>query len=185
MAWRSSFGERLHVERESPLAVTLVQAISTGERMDATIEKAVELGVAAIRPVVSARTQGRLDPARAQVKLAHWRRIAIAACEQCGRNRLPPIEPPSSLAESLLRLPERSLKLLLSPRGERRLRDALVPGACEIVLACGPEGGFDEAEEALLRSAGFVAVRLGPRVLRTETAAPAALAALNALAGDF
>ncbi len=178
-------GEREAVERESPLAVTLLQAVSSAERMDATVQKAVELGVAAIRPVLSVRSSFRADPRRAEAKLAHWRAVAIAACEQCGRNRVPSVAPPATLGECCAALPQDALRLLLSPRGGVRLREALSPGAREILLACGPEGGFDPAEEALLREAGFVAVRLGPRVLRTETAAPAALAALAALAGDF
>lgn len=178
-------GERVDIERESPLAVTLVQGISSGERMDTTIQKAVELGVGAIRPVLAARSQARLDARRAAARLAHWRRIAIAACEQCGRNRIPPIEPPAALGECCAKLPEGALRLLLSPRANARLREALAAGAREIVLAAGPEGGFDESEEELLTKARFVPVRLGPRVLRTETAALAALAALNALAGDF
>jgi 16S rRNA (uracil1498-N3)-methyltransferase len=178
-------GERADIEREPPLAVTLVQGISSGERMDTTIQKAVELGAAAIRPVLAARSQAQLDAARAAARLEHWRRVAIAACEQCGRNRIPPIEPPASLGECCAKLPEGAVRLLLSPRGSARLRDAVPPGTREIVLAAGPEGGFDESEEALLQKAGFITVRLGPRVLRTETAALAALAAVNALAGDF
>jgi len=178
-------GERADVERESPLAVTLVQGISSGERMDTTIQKAVELGVAAIWPVFAARSQARLDERRAAARLAHWRRVAIAACEQCGRNRIPPIEPPATVGECCAKLPQGRLRLLLSPRAGTRLREALASGARAIVLAAGPEGGFDESEEELLGKAGFVPVRLGPRVLRTETAALAAIAALNTLAGDF
>lgn len=178
-------GERVNVERESPLAVTLVQGISSGERMDTTIQKTVELGVAAIRPVLAARSQARLDARRAAARLAHWRRVAIAACEQCGRNRIPPIEPLATLGECCAKLPAGALRLLLSPRAGVRLREALGPAVREIVLAAGPEGGFDASEEELFGKAGFVSVRLGPRVLRTETAALAALAALDALVGDF
>jgi 16S rRNA (uracil1498-N3)-methyltransferase len=172
-------GEHRPVERESPLAVTLVQAVSSGEKMDFTVQKAVELGVAAIHPVLSARCVVRLDGERGAKKLAHWRRIAIAACEQCGRNRIPEIAAPVALER--YRAPA-GARILLSPAGAGRLA-ALARSP--VVLAAGPEAGFEEAEERLLERAGFAAVRLGSRVLRTETAALAALAALNALAGDF
>ena len=171
--------EHRALERESPLAVTLVQAVSSGEKMDYTVQKAVELGVAALHPVLSARSVVRLDGERGAKKLAHWRRIAIAACEQCGRNRIPTIAEPVALAR--YRAPE-GARILLSPAGTGSLA-ALARSP--VVLAAGPEGGFDDGEERLLERAGFAAVRLGPRVLRTETAALAALAALNALAGDF
>jgi 16S rRNA (uracil1498-N3)-methyltransferase len=171
-AWRD-------VERESPLAVTLVQALSSGEKMDFTIQKAIELGVAAIQPVLSEKSVVRLSAEREAKKLAHWKRVAIAACEQCGRNRLPEIREPVALDEYR---PPAGSKILLSPSGEGKMA-ALAKGP--VVLAAGPEAGFSENEERLLLRAGFVPVRLGPRILRTETAALAALAALNALAGDF
>ena len=172
-------GERRDFERESPLAVTLLQAVSSRERMDFTIQKAVELGVAAIHPVYSERSIVRLSGEREAKKLAHWRRIAVAACEQCGRNRIPEIAAPVALDRYRA---AGDSKILLAPSAAQRLAD-LARGP--LVLAAGPEGGFSEQEEALLQRAGFTAVRLGPRVLRTETAALAALAALNALAGDF
>jgi 16S rRNA (uracil1498-N3)-methyltransferase len=173
-------GERRDIERESPLAVTLVQGISTGDRMDFTIQKAVELGVAAIQPVFSAKSVVRLSGEREAKKLAHWVRVAIAACEQCGRNRIPEIREPVDL--SRYRAPEAGSKALLSPAGTCGLAEV---AKSPIVLAAGPEAGFSAAEEKHLLREGFVAVRLGPRTLRTETAALAALAALNALAGDF
>jgi 16S rRNA (uracil1498-N3)-methyltransferase len=172
-------GEWRELERESPLAVTLVQAVSSGERMDFTIQKAVELGVAAIHPVFSARSIVRLSGEREAKKLAHWRRVAISACEQCGRNRIPHIAEPLPLER--YRAPG-GVKILLAPSATRRLAD-LARGP--LALAVGPEAGFSDDEEALLARAGFVAACLGPRILRTETAALAALAALNALAGDF
>jgi 16S rRNA (uracil1498-N3)-methyltransferase len=172
-------GEHRNVERESPLAVTLVQGLSSSDKMDFTIQKAVELGVAALQPVFSAKSVVRLSGEREAKKLAHWRRIAIAACEQCGRNRVPPIHEP--LALERYRAPA-ATRILLSPAGSAKLRD-LAQGP--IVLAAGPEAGFSADEEKMLQRAGFVAARLGPRILRTETAALAALAALNALAGDF
>ena len=173
-------GDRRDVERESPLAVTLVQAISTSDKMDFTVQKAVELGVAAIHPVFSARSVVRLSGEREAKKLAHWRRIAIAACEQCGRNRIPEICEPVALDR--YRAPAAAAKVLLSPSGAGRLADS---AKSPLLLAAGPEAGFSAEEEQWLQRAGFVPARLGPRILRTETAALAALAALNALAGDF
>ncbi len=175
-------GARRAIERESPLAVTLAQAVSSGERMDLTIQKSVELGVAAIQPLLAERSVARLAGARAAQKLEHWRRVAIAACEQCGRNRIPEVRPVLELA-SFCASPRAGLKVLLSPGADRRLKD--LAAGNEVTLAAGPEGGYSPAEEAMLEGAGFVRVRLGARVLRTETAAPAALAALNALRGDF
>jgi 16S rRNA (uracil1498-N3)-methyltransferase len=172
-------GERQPVERESPLQVTLVQAVSSNERMDFTVQKSVELGVAAIQPVYAARSLVRLSGEREAKKLAHWQRVAISACEQCGRNRVAQVLPP--LALERYRAPQ-GTKILLAPSGAQRLA-ALARGP--IVLAAGPEAGFDEDEERLLAHEGFVPVRMGPRILRTETAALAALAALNALAGDY
>jgi 16S rRNA (uracil1498-N3)-methyltransferase len=172
-------GERHDVERESPLQVTLAQAVSSSDKMDFTIQKAVELGVAAVHPLLTAKSLVRLSGEREAKKLAHWRRIAIAACEQCGRNRIPEIR--EAVALDRYRPPAGS-KVLLSPSGPARLAD-LAKGP--LVLAAGPEAGFSDAEERILQRAGFVPVGLGPRVLRTETAALAALAALNALAGDF
>ena len=176
-AWRA-------LECESPLAVTLIQGISGGERMDFTVQKAVELGVAAIQPMLTQRSLVRLSPERAASRQAHWQRIAIASCEQCGRNRVPIVREPLPVADFLRRVPDAATRLLLAPQAEQRLRGLDCDWSREVLLAAGPEAGFSPEEEALLVSAGFVAVRLGPRVLRTETAAPAALAALAALYGD-
>jgi 16S rRNA (uracil1498-N3)-methyltransferase len=172
-------GKRSDVERESPLRVVLVQGVSSGDKMDFTVQKAVELGVAAIHPVLTERAVVRLNDERGEKKLAHWRRIAIAACEQCGRNRVPEIALPVALER--YRAAD-GAKVLLSPAAAKRL-SALATGP--LTLAAGPEAGFSEAEERRLQRAGFVPASLGPRTLRTETAALAALAALNALAGDF
>jgi 16S rRNA (uracil1498-N3)-methyltransferase len=177
-AWRD-------VERESPLAVTLVQALSSGEKMDFTIQKAIELGVAAIQPVLSEKSVVRLSAEREAKKLAHWKRVAIAACEQCGRNRLPEVRDAMSLDDYCRTPGQASLRLLLSPGGHSGLKDLQNRIERTVTLAVGPEAGFSAAEEQMLAHAGFVPVRLGRRVLRTETAALAALAALNALAGDF
>lgn len=169
------------IERESPLRVTLVQGVSAGEKMDSTIRKAVELGVAEIRPVLAAASVARPKGERAASRLAHWQRVAIAACEQCGRNRIPIVHP---LVEATqFRDDSANQKVLLSPRSE--LPFSKLKTGSEITLAAGPEAGFTPDEEAAFLRAGFVPAKLGPRVLRTETAALAALAALNALAGDF
>ena len=172
------------LERESPLAVTLVQGVSSSEKMDFTVQKATELGVAALQPVIASRSAGRIAGERAAQKRAHWQRVAIAACEQCGRNRVPQVLPPVPLAE-YCRTASRADGLLLSPDAQLGLREAAARLKGAVALAAGPEAGYSAEEEAMLQGAGFVPVRLGPRVLRTETAALAALAALNALAGDF
>lgn len=173
-------GAHHDIERESPLAVTLVQAVSSSEKMDFTIQKTVELGVGAIQPVLTAKSVVRLSAEREEKKLARWRRVAIAACEQCGRNRIPQIAEPVPLER--YRAPEGASKILLSPAGTQKLAGLV---RSPVTLAVGPEAGFSDEEERWLLRAGFVPVRLGERTLRTETAALAALAALNAIAGDF
>ena len=172
--------EKRDVERESPLAITLVQAVSSGERMDYTVQKAVELGVAAIQPLTTKKGVVRLEGTRASARVEHWRKIVIAACEQCGRNRIPQVLP--LLAFRDYKPQADGLKLLLSAQGAS-IR--LVEVAEQVVIAAGPEAGFAQEEQAALERAGFVKASLGPRILRTETAALAALAALSALQGDF
>jgi len=179
----AEIGERRDIERESPLQVTLVQAVSSGEKMDFTLQKAVELGVAVIQPVLTKKSVVRLGAEREEKKLAHWKRVAIAACEQCGRNRLPEVRGVMSVEAYGGAPGNASLRLLLSPEGKAGLREQHIERT--VTIAAGPEAGFSEEEERLLERAGFVPVRLGRRILRTETAALAALAALNALAGDF
>ena len=168
------------LERESPLRVTLVQGVSAGERMDSTVRKAVELGVADLQPVLAARSVARPKGERAENRRSHWQKIVISACEQCGRNRVPEVQALVSLEDYQ---PGSGTKILLSPASQLPL-SKLSPAENRIVLAAGPEAGFTEEEEARLVQAGFVPASLGPRVLRTETAAVAALAALNALRGD-
>jgi 16S rRNA (uracil1498-N3)-methyltransferase len=170
------------IEREAPLRVALVQGVSSGERMDFTIRKAVELGVAEIRPVLAAASVARPKGERAAMRHDHWRRIAIAACEQCGRNRIPEVHP--LIAVSDYRVQGEALRILLSPLSEVPFSKIATKGET-FVIAAGPEAGFSAEEEAAFVDAGFVPARLGARVLRTETAALAALAALNALRGDF
>lgn len=168
---------------EPALDVTLGQALSSGERMDYTVQKAVELGVAAVCPIEARRSVVRLDGARAEKRVQHWQSVVISACEQCGRNRIPPVASVASL-DTWLAPRTAALRVLLSPRGEARLRDLPRPEGPVLLLA-GPEGGFTRDEEDRACSAGYIPVRLGPRVLRTETAAVAALAAMQTLWGDF
>lgn len=179
--------DRRAVDRESALEVTLGQALSGGVRMDYTVQKAVELGVAAIHPLAADRSVVRLSAERAQRRVSHWQSVAIAACEQCGRNRVPPVAPVAALGSWIAQRAARgdnALQLLLSPGAATRLRDLPRPAAAVTLLA-GPEGGCTPAEEAAAQRSGFTPVQLGPRVLRTETAAVAALAAMQALWGDF
>lgn len=171
-------------ERESPLQVRLAQAISAGEKMDFTLQKAVELGVGDIQPLASERSVVRLAGERAEKRVAHWQGVVIAACEQSGRNRVPEVGAIRPMMDWLGRQDASGLRLMLSPDAEIGLRDLARPAA-SVTLLIGPEGGFSAAEaEAALRS-GFTPVRLGARVLRTETAALAALAAMQTLWGDF
>jgi 16S rRNA (uracil1498-N3)-methyltransferase len=170
------------IERESPLRMVLVQGVSSGERMDFTVRKSVELGVAEIQPVLAASSVARPKGERAAARHAHWQKIAIAACEQCGRNRIPAVQP--MVAAANYRGGAGS-KILLAPSAELRFSQAAKGGGEEFTIAAGPEAGFSAEEERALLEAGFVPARLGARVLRTETAGLAALAALSALLGDF
>jgi 16S rRNA (uracil1498-N3)-methyltransferase len=172
------------VERESSLPVTLVQAVSSGERMDITIQKAVELGVSRIVPVESERCVVRLKGERAAKRVAHWQQVTISACEQCGRNRIPEVRMISPLDVWLAAEKNDALRWMLLPGADTALRDLPRPQK-PIELLVGPEGGLTDAEVEAARRAGYQPVRLGPRVLRTETAALALLAALQALWGDF
>jgi len=177
-------GEHRRVERESPLDITLVQAISRGRHMDYTLQKAVELGIRRVVPVFSDHGQVRLDDRRRQARLEHWHGVVIAACEQSGRDRLPVVEEPIRFGDWLGTIVEEQWCLLLDPAADRRLRDLPAPGS-GIALVAGPEGGFSEAEREAARQSGCIAIGLGPRVLRTETAAPAAITACQALWGDL
>lgn len=169
------------IERESPLRVTLVQGVSAGDKMDSTLRKAVELGVAEVQPVLAARSVARPKGERAEGRRAHWQKVVIAACEQCGRNRIPEVH--ALIALSNYRPSGTAMRILLSPLAQQPLSELCLQGS-DFVVAAGPEAGFTSEEEAALVSSGFVPALLGPRVLRTETAAVAALAALSALRGD-
>lgn len=170
---------------ESPLPLLLAQGIARGERMDLVLQKATELGVTAIQPLDSERCEVRLSGERLTRRMAHWTAVLRAACGQCGRARVPRLERPMQLLDWTQQLaPDTRLRLRLSPDAPRRLSELDIPAA-GVVLAVGPEGGFGPGDVRALDAAGFVPARLGPRVLRTETAGLAALAALQLRAGDF
>lgn len=169
-------------EAESPLSITLVQAVSRGERMDYTLQKAVELGVSRIVPVFSARGMVSLDGERRERRHDHWLKIVAGACEQCGRNRLPELLEARPLCE-WLRAPPHGLGLVLDHRTETGF--ASLPESRAVSLLVGPEGGLESGELAAAESAGYRRVKIGPRVLRTETAPLAALAILQYLWGDL
>jgi 16S rRNA (uracil1498-N3)-methyltransferase len=172
------------VERESPLAVTLLQALARGERMDLIVQKATELAVAAIVAFAGERSVVRLTADALARRGEHWRAIAISACEQCGRNRIPSIRIAADLGAACGAAPADGQRLLLSPQAAHSLPAALGQAAA-VTLLIGPEGGFSVDELATAEHHGFIAARLGPRVLRAETAPLAALATIQALAGDF
>jgi len=171
-------------ERESPLAVTLVQGIAANDAMDHAVRRAVELGGAAIQPVLTTRSARVPDGERGEKRLAHWRQIVVAACEQCGRNRVPEVRAVMTLERWLASRDRATAGLVMTPTADIAITVAPRPrDALELLV--GPEGGFAPDEIALAQRSGMTAIRLGPRVLRTETAALAALAAINALWGDF
>lgn len=169
---------------ESPLHITLVQAVSRSERMDWTLQKATELGVRTIVPVLSTRSVVRLDDRQAEKKLRHWQALVAAACEQCGRSVLPEVHPPLELARYLTAAPREGQRFVLSPTGVSSLAGLAEVGT-RVELLIGPEGGLETAEIERAVASGYAPVRLGPRVLRTETAGIVALAVLQARWGDL
>ena len=179
-------GDGRPVDRESPFVITLVQCVPRGDRMDFIVQKATELGVARIVPVLSQRSVVRLDKAHAESKSAHWRAVAVSACEQCGRNRLPAVEAAQPLL-SYLGEPARGsgARLVFEPQSPPHARTAAHGPAGAAEIAIGPEGGFASDELEAFRVAGYSQVGLGPRILRSETAAIAALVWLQARFGDM
>ncbi|WP_202844458.1 16S rRNA (uracil(1498)-N(3))-methyltransferase [Luteimonas saliphila] len=177
------------VDNESPLRVTLLQGIARGEKMDLILQKATELGVARIVPVDADRTEVRLDGARMTKRVAHWRGIVSSACAQCGRARLPQVCDPLDIASAAIQAGDTPCRLVLDPMGALGLSTLAAAAAGEaagpVVIAIGPEGGWSPRDRQRLYAAGFEGLRLGPRVLRTETAGLAAIAALQALYGDL
>jgi len=176
--------EQTPVERESPLHVTLAQCISSGDRMDLTLQKSVELGIARIQPLAAERSVVKLSGERAEKRVQHWQNVVVSACEQSGRSVVPEVFPPLTLTSWLAQAHDFKLKLMLNPFTERRLHD-LPPPDGSVCLLIGCEGGFSPDEQTAALHSGFIDVRLGPRILRTETAGLAALAAAQALWGDF
>ena len=171
-------------DNESPRNITLVQAVSAAERMDFTLQKSVELGVTEIRPVISERCIVRLSGERAEKRVARWQEIVVSACEQSGRNIVPKVLPLTTYAQALQQLPQETTKLLMSLNRAQKLSDVR-PQSGKVVFMVGPEGGWTEKEEQQAFDAGFQSVTLGKRVLRTETASLAAIAAMQTLWGDF
>jgi 16S rRNA (uracil1498-N3)-methyltransferase len=169
-------------ERESPLAVELAVGLSRGERWDFVLQKATELGVTRIVPLLTERTEVKLKGERLEKKWQHWRQITISACEQCQRNRLPELAPLTTLAD-YLNTAHAELKLVLHHRDSQGLNAALTPRSAALLV--GPEGGLSEAEIAAAQGAGFNPLTLGPRVMRTETAPIAAISVLQYQWGDL
>lgn len=171
------------VTRESPLAIHLAQAVSKGDRMEWVVQKAVELGVASISPLITERCAIKLDAERMEKKRGQWQAIAISACEQCGRNQVPVIHSPIRLADYLAK-PQAVSRFVLQPEGMKNWRDYEAPDN-ELALLIGPEGGLEDEEIKQINLAGFASLNLGPRILRTETAAIAGLSILQAVWGDL
>ena len=182
---RVEVGDAHAVDNESPLRIILVQALARGEKMDLILQKATELGVAAFVPVMSERSEVRLDADRVDKRVGHWRSVVGAACEQCGRAVVPAVAMPIPLAAVMPALPEDTARLLLDPQAPRTVDQLALEPKGKLVLAIGPEGGWSPRDRATLQDAGFDGMRLGPRILRTETAGLAAIAALQARYGDL
>lgn len=172
------------VTNESPVHITLVQGIARGEKMDWILQKATELGVHRIVPVVTERTEVKIDSERSEKKMHHWLGVVASACEQSGRARLPEIIEPCPLSH-WPRQDTNFNKFTLDPNGVFGFSDLASTKPIAVTFAIGPEGGFSERDHATLKAGGFQGLRMGPRILRTETAGLAAIAALNALCGDW
>ena len=176
--------EHRPLERESSLELSLIQGISRGERMDWVMQKATELGVQRILPVFTERSMVKLDERQSERKVGHWRSIVVAACEQCGRNRVPDIAAPGSVFDALRAAgATEATRILLSPTASLRVHE--LPNPSKVTLLIGPEGGLAENESEAAIRFGFTPMQLGPRILRTESAAIAALAALQQRFGDL
>jgi 16S rRNA (uracil1498-N3)-methyltransferase len=182
---RVAIGVARLVANESPLAITLLQGIARGEKMDLILQKATELGVTGIRPLHSQRSEVKLDEARGAKRLAHWQSVVTSACEQSGRAVVPRVAPPEPLQAAVRGLPAGGLRLILDPEAADTIATLSCPAGTPVVLAVGPEGGWSPLDREQLGAGGFSGVRLGPRILRTETAGLAAVAALQARFGDL
>ena len=182
---RVRLGDPVARDVEPALAVVLGLGISRGERMDFAVQKAVELGVHTLVPLDMEHGVVRLSGERASRRVDHWRSVAVSACEQCGRNRVPDVAPVQGVDRWLGEAPGDALRLMPQPGADRGLADIDAGGVDRVLLLVGPEGGISDAERDLATREGFSEVRLGPRVLRTETAAIAAVAAVMTLWGDL
>lgn len=180
---RFAVHEHLNIECESPLTLHLGQALARGDRMDYAIQKAVELGVTEITPLITAHCAVKLNPQHLASKQEHWKKVIISACEQCGRNRLPTLNPILSLEAWAAQCPPATDSFVLSPTATLHLKQFTTPHAA-LRLVIGPEGGLSEEDLEICRSRDFKEINLGPRILRTETAAAAAIAVLQAMWGD-
>jgi len=175
----------IDIDRESPLKVLLAQALTSSEKMDWVLQKATELGVTEIQPLATERSVARLSAERIEKRIEHWQQVAISACEQCGRSTLPQIYAPMDIMAWLQKMREMPVsKYILLPEGATSLPAQAKPQG-KVVLLIGAEGGFSQAESDSAMHCGFTSIRMGSRVLRTETAAVAGLAALQTLWGDF
>ncbi len=172
------------VDREATLSITLAQSIARGEKMDWILQKATELGVSRIVPLITERTEVKLDEERAERRMAHWDSVIESACEQCGRTTLPVLSPPQRIDRWLTALDFGGMRLAMIPGGETTVHE-LPSMQAGVMVVVGPEGGLSEQDVAMLRQGDFVGLKLGPRILRTETAGVAVIAALQALYGDF
>ena len=173
------------VGNESPLRITLVQGIARGEKMDLILQKATELGVACFVPVLAERTEVKLDAERTGKRMAHWRSVIVSACEQSGRARVPGLTQPVALGQVATQVADDAVKLTLDPVGDSTLAALAMPAGDSVAIAIGPEGGWSPRDREILRTAGFSGLKLGPRILRTETAGLAAIAALQSRFGDL
>jgi 16S rRNA (uracil1498-N3)-methyltransferase len=183
--WWAKVGTHDPVERESPLRITLLQGVARGERMDLIVQKSTELGVARIVPVLAERSLVKVDAAQRARKREHWQSIAVSACEQCGRNRVPEVAEPIGIGDAVRAL-EPGARYLLAAGAAVSLADATrLDAGKAITLLIGPEGGLADTERQFAAAHGFTACSMGPRILRTETASLAALAIMQTIAGDF
>ncbi|HEY4531183.1 MAG TPA: 16S rRNA (uracil(1498)-N(3))-methyltransferase [Luteimonas sp.] len=173
------------VDNESALRIVLLQGVARGEKMDWILQKATELGVHGFVPVSSERSEVKLDAARAAKRLAHWQGVVASACGQSGRAFVPAVSPPLALAKAASALPDDAVRLTLDPMAPANVRGLPEPAGRDVVVAIGPEGGWSPRDRTVLAEAGFQGLRLGPRILRTETAGIAAISALQARFGDL
>lgn len=180
-----SVTDEIHRDTESSLRIHLLQGVSRGERMDFVVQKATELGVHRITPVLTEYSVVKLDEKRAEKRIRHWRGVAASACEQCGRNVLPVLDPPIALRNWLgENLDSAGTRIILKPGADGSLK-SIQPDGGQLTALIGPEGGLSDEEYGLAEATGFQSIGFGPRILRTETAALAVVAAVQALSGDL